>query len=857
MPAEATKRRAEGDQLERSSRRSEDAGCKGGERQLVKEPPRPPEFETLLLGWRAAIVPPNPLPPHEQMALSLGRLGDRAALLHASGPDQLEILLAGPVIEAWMGEPSRRVRIDSASTSRIRALHDAVSRALESRRPAEAVAHAVVDGHARSSDVLALPLSNRWGPPLCQVYVEERDEKHNLVDAIFRATDEGIIALAVVRDKTRRASDFRIIALNDGAARLMRRGVADLCGRTLSEIFPSLAPEGAFAGLFGVAEKGGSARFEIETASASNETTHFSVNASAMGDLVAVTLTDISDIKAREASFRLFFDGSPMPTALCDPESFGFLAVNDAAAALWGCSREELLAMTAFDVTVEEDWETIRALAEHDHVLPAAQRAGRQLRADGGRLDVLLHSRSVVFRNRPARLFTIVDVTERRQAELRIAHMAQHDALTDLPNRSLFRQSLDEALARAPADAGRIGVFYLDLDQFKAINDTLGHAVGDMLLRSVADRLRASLRPSDVVARFGGDEFAIFRAGLSGPDEAGALAAHIVDAVSRPYVIAAHHLDIGTSVGVAMAPGDGNSSDLLLKHADMALYRAKEEGRRAFRFFEPEMDARAQARRLLETELRRALAAGEFELYYQPLVSLKTGAITGFEALLRWRHPERGMVPPAEFIGLSEEIGLIVPLGEWALRQACLEAARWPGNLKVAVNLSSVQFKIGNLTHAVVTALAASGLPASRLELEITETILLEESEANLATLHRLRALGVSVSMDDFGTGYSSLSYLRTFPFDKIKIDRSFVSDLAAGGGSMAIVRAVAGLGSSLGISTTAEGVETSEQLAWLRAEGCTEMQGYYFSPPVPASKIAAMLQANKADPGSAPAVKH
>ncbi|MGH6798257.1 MAG: putative bifunctional diguanylate cyclase/phosphodiesterase, partial [Roseiarcus sp.] len=337
---------------------------------------------------------------------------------------------------------------------------------------------------------------------------------------------------------------------------------------------------------------------------------------------------------------------------------------------------------------------------------------------------------------------------------------------------------------------------------------------------------RGCLRASDVLARFGGDEFAMFRPGMRGPNEASALASRLVDAVGRPFVIEGHTLEIATSIGVAMAPGDGASCDLLLKSADMALYRAKEEGRRAFRFFEPEMDARAQARRLLETDLRRALGAGEFDLYYQPLVSLKTGAITGFEALMRWHHPTRGMVPPAEFIPLSEEIGLIVPLGEWALRQACAEAARWPGDLKVAVNLSSIQFKAGNVIHAVLTALASSGLPASRLELEITESILLAESEFNLATLHRLRSLGVSVSMDDFGTGYSSLSYLRAFPFDKIKIDRSFVRELSEGGGSTAIVRAVAGLGSSLGISTTAEGVETDEQFVWLRREGCTEMQG-------------------------------
>ncbi len=597
--------------------------------------------------------------------------------------------------------------------------------------------------------------------------------------------------------------------------------------------------------------------FEIDPGASDRAMTGRAIN-----DLVAVRLTEITDLKAREASFRLLFDGNPIPTALCDPRSYGFLAVNDAAASLWGHSREALLGMSLYDVAPREDWDDMRRCAQQAPARPVQERMGRQLRSDGAVIDVIFYWRALTFRERPAELVTFLDVTEKRRAERRLAHMAHHDDLTDLPNRAFFRKSLDAALSRlypsqGQSAAGDVGVFYLDLDQFKAVIDTLGHSTGDALLRAVADRLRAGLRPTDVVARFGGDEFAILRGGLKGPDEAGALASYVVDLVSRPFVIDGHSVEIATSIGVAMAPGDGVSSDLLLKNADMALYRAKEEGRRAFRFFEPEMDARARARRLLEIDLRRALPAGQFELYYQPLVALKSGAITGFEALLRWHHPARGMVPPAEFIPLAEEIGLIAPLGEWVLRQACAEAARWPGDLKIAVNLSPVQFRTGNLTHSILTALASSGLPASRLELEITETILLAESEANLAMLHRLRALGVSVSMDDFGTGYSSLSYLRAFPFDKLKIDRSFVSDLSAGG-CMAIVRAVTGLGTSLGISTTAEGVETSEQLEWLRNEGCTEMQGYYFSPPVPASKILPMLKANESiDPRFLPAVRH
>ena len=440
-----------------------------------------------------------------------------------------------------------------------------------------------------------------------------------------------------------------------------------------------------------------------------------------------------------------------------------------------------------------------------------------------------------------------MDVTEKRQAETRIAYMAQHDALTGLPNRVLFHERLDEALSRMRRNDEKLAILYLDLDQFKNVNDTLGHPVGDLLLKAAADRLRMCLRDSDIVARFGGDEFAVLQRGLTGPQEASALADRIVKLMCEPYEIEGQRIVIGASAGIALAPDDGESCDLLLKNADMALYRAKEDGRRTFRFFEPGMDARMRARRLLELDLRNALAASEFELYYQPLVNLETGVISGFEALLRWGHPQRGLVAPAEFIPLAEEIGLIVPLGEWVLRQACVEALTWPGDLKVAVNLSPVQFKNGDLTEVVFAALSSAGLPAARLELEVTESILLEESKINLATLHKLRALGASISMDDFGTGYSGLSYLRAFSFDKIKIDRSFIAELGESGDCMAIVRAISRLGSSLGIRTTAEGVETEKQLAVLRNEGCTEMQGYLLSRPMPAGDISKFLSSHSA----------
>jgi diguanylate cyclase (GGDEF)-like protein len=447
-----------------------------------------------------------------------------------------------------------------------------------------------------------------------------------------------------------------------------------------------------------------------------------------------------------------------------------------------------------------------------------------------------------MFCDRPAQLVAIMDVTAKRQAEARIVHMAHHDELTGLPNRVLFRDRLDEALLRTRRDRHKIAVLYLDLDQFKAVNDTMGHPAGDKLLMAAADRLRACLRESDMVARFGGDEFAVLQIELAGPHEAGALADRIVTLLSEPYDIDGQQVVIGASAGIALAPADGETSEQLLGNADIALYGAKGDGRGVFRFFEPTMDARLRAHRALELDLRKALRAGEFEVYYQPLVTLATGVISGFKALLRWHHPLRGMVAPGEFVPLAEETGLIVPIGEWVLRQACAEAAAWPDDLKVAVNLSPVQFKKSNLPQMVFAALASSGLRAARLELEITESVVLEESKTNLATLHRLRALGVAIAMDDFGTGYSSLSYLRAFPFDKIKIDRSFISELGESGDCKAIVRAITNLGLSLSIPTTAEGVETEEQLELLRKEGCTEMQGFLFSRPVPASEIAKLL---------------
>jgi len=443
-------------------------------------------------------------------------------------------------------------------------------------------------------------------------------------------------------------------------------------------------------------------------------------------------------------------------------------------------------------------------------------------------------------------LSTHEDITERRHAEAQIAHMALHDALTNLPNRVLFREHLVKTLDTM--GRGQLAVLCVDLDRFKAVNDMFGHPIGDALLRVVADRLQASARPTDLVARLGGDEFAIVQTGSEQPSAAIAFATRLIAAIAKPFELDGHQVLIGASVGISISPNDGGDPDKLLKNADMALYRAKSGGRDSYRFFEPHMDAMMRLRRAIETDLRRALALGEFEVYYQPLITLETEKISGFEALLRWHHPERGMVEPLEFIPIAEEIGLIGQIGAWVLKCACLEAATWPDHIQIAVNISPAQFKYRAVVLDVVAALGASGLPARRLELEITEAVLLLDTDANIGILDELRDLGVHISMDDFGTGHSSLAYLQKFPFDKIKIDRSFVSDLAAHPESIAIIRAATGLGISLGMKTTAEGVETEEQLQTLKDEGCTEVQGYLFSKPVPAADAARLLRSLKAE---------
>ncbi|MGY4346986.1 diguanylate cyclase (GGDEF)-like protein/PAS domain S-box-containing protein [Bradyrhizobium sp. GM7.3] len=471
----------------------------------------------------------------------------------------------------------------------------------------------------------------------------------------------------------------------------------------------------------------------------------------------------------------------------------------------------------------------VERLREGEHTLHRYLGDGRIIKLNHKRME---HGGWVV---------TYEDVTERHKAQARVAHMARHDSLTDLPNRTLFREKMGEGLNQVAIAGGAMAVLCFDLDNFKTVNDRLGHAAGDRLLRWVAARLQENVGEHDTVARLGGDEFAVLQRGPQ-PQSAERLARRLVEIIGHPPPLENQSIHVGVSVGIAIAPDHGLDADELMKCADLALYQAKAKGRGAYQLFEPKMEEEARSRHALEHDLRGALEAREFHLAFQPQVRLDTTELTGFEALLRWKHPSRGLVPPAEFIPIAEENGLIVPIGEWVLRTACATAATWP-DLTVAVNLSPVQFRSRGLVTMVTSALAEAGLPPHRLELEVTETALLDDSEATIEILHQLRALGVRVSLDDFGVGYSSLSYLRKFPFDRIKIDRSFVGTLGESPESVAIVRTIASLGSVLGVETTAEGVETIEQLDFVRECGCTAVQGYYFGKPCPAAEVGRMIE--------------
>ncbi|AWL92491.2 MULTISPECIES: bifunctional diguanylate cyclase/phosphodiesterase [Bradyrhizobium] len=580
----------------------------------------------------------------------------------------------------------------------------------------------------------------------------------------------------------------------------------------------------------------------------------------AQGGWVA-TIEDITDRRHLEQErdrnhtfLREIIDHIPSRITVKDARTRRYLLANQVAEEQLGETPETIVGKSAFDLYPTEDAEIITRdddkllqspnglfLDEHIWNTPAT---GRRY----------ITSTRIGIRDKsgePRYIINVVeDVTERRRAHEKIAHMAHYDALTDLPNRTLFREQIERELAKV---GDQFALLYIDVDEFKGINDSLGHHVGDELLKAIAGRLRGCLKHGDLIARLGGDEFAVIQTGIQSSAEVLSFVTRIYQAIRQPYHCLGHQLSTDASIGIALAPQDGADLDQLIKNADLAMYGAKAEGRRTHRFFEPEMDASARARLSMEQDLRQALVNGGFEIHYQPLVDLRTNDVSGCEALLRWRHPDRGMVSPAEFIPVAEDTGLINELGDWVLRMACNEAATWPSHVRVAVNVSPVQLKCDTLALRIAGALAASGLDPRRLELEITEAVLIRDDEAALSILHQLRSIGVRIALDDFGTGYSSLSYLKRFPFDKIKIDRCFVADIAETSGAPVIVQAVVNIAAASSMTTVAEGVETEAQRELLRALGCTQMQGYLFSPPKPASEVRKLFGSGDGLPGALP----
>jgi diguanylate cyclase (GGDEF)-like protein/PAS domain S-box-containing protein len=547
------------------------------------------------------------------------------------------------------------------------------------------------------------------------------------------------------------------------------------------------------------------------------------------------------DLDRNYTFLREIIDHIPSQITVKDARTRQYLLANSVAEYHFQMSREGIVGKTGFDIfdndiaeglTVDDD----TALAAGDGWFRDEHPVDTKMM--GQRYVTCRHINIRDQGGEPRYIINVVDdVTERREANEKIAHLAHYDALTDLPNRVLFREQIERELGRA-RQGEQFALLYIDIDEFKGINDSLGHHVGDELLKTVASRIRACIKPNDLIARLGGDEFAVIRTAVNSTDDVLDFVTRLHESIRRPYQCLGHQLSTDASIGVALAPQDGTELDQLIKNADLAMYAAKAGGRRTHRFFEPSMDASAKARLSMEQDLRQAMVDGGFELHYQPLVDLRSGEVTACEALLRFRHPERGLVSPAEFIPVAEDTGLITELGDWVLRTACQEAAGWPDHIRLAVNVSPVQLKCQTLALRIASALAASGLKPSRLELEITEAVLIRDDEAALAILHQLRAIGVRIALDDFGTGFSSLSYLKRFPFDKIKIDRCFVSDISEEDGSSSIVQAVVNIAAALHMTTVAEGVETSAQRELLRKLGCTEMQGYLFSAPKPGAEV-------------------
>jgi diguanylate cyclase (GGDEF)-like protein/PAS domain S-box-containing protein len=545
---------------------------------------------------------------------------------------------------------------------------------------------------------------------------------------------------------------------------------------------------------------------------------------------------DVTEIRQREESFKLMFENNPIPMWVYDDATLSFVAVNDAAVNSYGYTREEFLSLNAVDIRPEDERERFLHRAANAPKTDSASGIWKHRRKDGSVFEARTYAHALNYEGYRARLVAAIDVTEQREAERRIAYIAHHDKLTDLPNRSAFDEHVAAAIAEAKQQGTRLAVMCLDLDGFKQVNDFKGHSAGDVVLREIAARLREASGDA-YLARFGGDEFTLVCPDNSDASQSHAIAQRLIAAVDEDLLVEGQRMSVGLSIGIALFPSHGDDAKTLLVNADLALYRAKRQKRGTAQYFNSGMDAMVRQRRAMQEELGKAVAANELSLHFQPQVSVDR-AVVGYEALVRWNSAKFGNVPPGVFIPLAEESDLISEIGDWILREACREAASWPGTETIAVNISPRQFQQVDLTQLVSTVLLETGLKPSRLELEITEGVLVEDFSRALFVLRRIKNMGIDISLDDFGTGYSSLSYLHSFPFDRIKIDRTFITDLEQNRHSRAIVRAVIGLGQSLGIPILAEGVENETQFAFLRSEGCQFIQGYLIGYPVPATEL-------------------
>lgn len=794
----------------------------------------PTEFDDvryMLHCWQAARIN-TPLPSYEDFTLgNMGRFADEIAVIHCLPGKPQRMLRAGKLVRSIirLGEGRAPDFLDMPFVFR-QAIASAIGKSRHAGAPSLVLCRWLIDNMVSTVEITAFPLSCRWNGEYFLIMMRPRTAQLDLPRLLINASQQGIVGLSPVAGEDGFPRDFYILSINDAAARFLGARPEHLQFTLLSETFMRLKIGNMPEQLLLAASGKPTDPFELVYQLDGNLLA-LQVGVNSADGIFTLTLTDIRDLKSRVTLFRSLFDDNPAPMYVRALGEERFLNVNGAALRLYGYEREAFLRLGVSDITVD---------ASEDE-----PEAGLRHRTnDGRKLDIIEYASEVMVDGRPATLSTIMDVTERRRAEAHVTYLAHHDPLTGAANRTVFTREIERAALKLAEGGRAFGVLMIDLDDFKVVNDTLGHAAGDAVLVEVTKRLKNRLREGDIVARLGGDEFAILAPGLESREQMEVLARRIGQELALITSVEGRPVRIGASIGGAVAPVDASGADDLLRCADLALYRAKGSSKGVVRFFEPEMDVQVSNRRALEMDMRNADIASQFEAHFQPIISVRTGKLCGFEALMRWRHPVRGMVSPVEFIPIAEEIGQIDRLGRWMLFEACAQAASWPDPLMVAVNVSPAQFRSGGLFEAVAEALVSSGLAPDRLEIEITESVLLDDNASNLALLRQLREHDVRIALDDFGTGYSSLHYLKQFAFNRLKIDRSFVREINNSPESLAIVRAIIGLGASLGIDTTAEGVETAAQLERLRAEQCGELQGFLFSPPVAAGNVAGIIEA-------------